>query len=32
MATLDTVIPQETTEAYDMLDVAINVVDERDFF
>jgi propionyl-CoA carboxylase beta chain len=30
--TLDTVIPQETTEAYDMLDVVINVVDERDFF
>jgi propionyl-CoA carboxylase beta chain len=30
--TLDTIIPQETTEAYDMLDVIINVVDERDFF
>lgn len=30
--TLDTIIPQETTEAYDMLDVVINVVDERDFF
>jgi propionyl-CoA carboxylase beta chain len=29
---LDTIIPQETTEAYDMLDVVINVVDERDFF
>ncbi|KDQ71473.1 propionyl-CoA carboxylase beta chain, mitochondrial-like [Zootermopsis nevadensis] len=30
--TLDTIIPQESTEAYDMLDVVINVVDERDFF
>jgi hypothetical protein len=30
--TLDTIIPQETMEAYDMLDVVINVVDERDFF
>lgn len=32
MPTLDGIIPQETTEAYDMLDVVINVVDERDFF
>jgi propionyl-CoA carboxylase beta chain len=30
--TLDTIIPQETTSAYDMLDVVVNVVDERDFF
>lgn len=30
--TLDTIIPQESTEAYDMLDVVINVVDDRDFF
>ena len=29
---LDTLIPQETTEAYDMLDVVYNIVDERDFF
>jgi propionyl-CoA carboxylase beta chain len=29
---LDTIIPQETTSAYDMLDVVVNLVDERDFF
>jgi len=28
---LDTIIPQETTSAYVMLDVVVNV-DERDFF
>lgn len=29
---LDTVIPLETTAAYDILDVILGVVDERDFF
>lgn len=29
---LDTVVPLESTEAYDMLDVIHGVVDERDFF
>ncbi|KAL3282773.1 hypothetical protein HHI36_005940 [Cryptolaemus montrouzieri] len=29
---LDTIIPPETTSAYDMLDVIINIVDEREFF
>ena len=29
---LDAIIPQETTPAYDMLDVVVNVVDERYFF
>lgn len=29
---MDAIIPQETTAAYDMLDVVVNVVDERDFF
>jgi propionyl-CoA carboxylase beta chain len=29
---LDKIIPQETTSAYDMLDVVVNVVDERSFF
>ncbi|KAK9872906.1 hypothetical protein WA026_020258 [Henosepilachna vigintioctopunctata] len=29
---LDTIIPVETTAAYDMLDVIINIVDEREFF
>lgn len=29
---LDTVVPPETTAAYDMLDVILAIVDERDFF
>jgi propionyl-CoA carboxylase beta chain len=29
---LDAIIPQETASAYDMLDVVVNVVEERDFF
>lgn len=29
---MDTIIPQETTSAYDMLAVVVNVVDEREFF
>lgn len=29
---LDTVVPPETTAAYDMLDVIYGIVDERDFF
>jgi len=29
---LDKIIPQETTSAYDMLAVVVNVVDERNFF
>ncbi|XP_044750965.1 propionyl-CoA carboxylase beta chain, mitochondrial-like [Coccinella septempunctata] len=29
---LDTIIPPETTAAYDMLDVIVNIVDEREFF
>lgn len=29
---MDTVVPPETTAAYDMLDVILAIVDERDFF
>ncbi|XP_045470999.1 propionyl-CoA carboxylase beta chain, mitochondrial-like [Harmonia axyridis] len=29
---LETIIPSETTAAYDMLDIIINIVDEREFF
>ncbi|XP_065575632.1 propionyl-CoA carboxylase beta chain, mitochondrial-like isoform X2 [Artemia franciscana] len=29
---LDTVVPLETTDAYDMMDVILSTVDERDFF
>lgn len=29
---MDTVVPAETTAAYDMLDVVYGIVDEMDFF
>nr|CAD7453727.1 unnamed protein product [Timema tahoe] len=29
---LDTIVPQESTTAYDMLEVVYDIVDERDFF
>ncbi|XP_018415691.1 PREDICTED: propionyl-CoA carboxylase beta chain, mitochondrial isoform X2 [Nanorana parkeri] len=29
---LDTIVPMETTKAYDMLDIVHSIVDERDFF
>lgn len=29
---LDTIIPPSTTTPYDMLDVILSIVDERDFF
>jgi propionyl-CoA carboxylase beta chain len=32
VSVLDTIIPQETTSACDMLAVVVNVVDDRDFF
>lgn len=32
MLALDTVVPAETTAAYDMLDVVYGIVDEMDFF
>ncbi len=32
MPILDNVVPLESTAAYDILDVILNVVDEREFF
>lgn len=32
MPALDTIVPVETTAAYDMLDVIYSIVDEREFF
>lgn len=32
MYSLDTVVPLESTQAYNMIDVVLDLVDDRDFF